>query len=165
MSVKINSRPQALVVAPTHRRETPQPRVTFRKVLDGGAQLLAAGARVATRIVGGPFLSAAVTNNPATQMAANGALQSIASSSGGSVAGGSAGNLPGLGGGPLGVDNGTQNPLSPYIQNQNQNMNEDLQLLALQDQIQRNNRQIALVSNVMKARHDTAKSAISNIRS
>jgi hypothetical protein len=161
MSVKINSRPQALVVAPTRRRETPQPRVTFRKVLDGGAQLLAAGARVATRIVGGPFLSAAVTNNPATHVAQNGALQNLSPGVGGGSGVGS--NVPGLGGGPLGVNNGTQNPLSPYMQNQG--MTDDLQLLALQDQIQRNNRQIALVSNVMKARHDTAKSAISNIRS
>jgi hypothetical protein len=41
----------------------------------------------------------------------------------------------------------------------------DLKLLALQDRIQRSNRQVVLISNVMRGRHDTAKSAISNLRS
>lgn len=41
---------------------------------------------------------------------------------------------------------------------------DDLRLLALQDQIQRCNRAIQLLSQVMKGRHDTAKEAISNIR-
>jgi len=40
----------------------------------------------------------------------------------------------------------------------------ELQLLALQNEIQRQNRQMMLISNVMKARHETAKSAIANIR-
>ena len=41
----------------------------------------------------------------------------------------------------------------------------DLQLLALQQKIQSHNRQITLLSNVMKARHDTEKSTLRNIRS
>ena len=41
----------------------------------------------------------------------------------------------------------------------------DLELLALQERIQRTSRQVMMVSNVMKGRHDTAKAAISNIRS
>lgn len=46
-----------------------------------------------------------------------------------------------------------------------QRYDDDLKLLSLQDQIQRHNRQISLVSNVMKARHETAKAAITNLRS
>lgn len=41
----------------------------------------------------------------------------------------------------------------------------DLQLLALQQKIQSHNRQITLLSNVMKARHDTEKNTLRNIRS
>jgi hypothetical protein len=47
---------------------------------------------------------------------------------------------------------------------QGENVNEDLRLLALQSEIQRHDRRIALASNMMKARHDTAKAAIGNIR-
>jgi hypothetical protein len=46
-----------------------------------------------------------------------------------------------------------------------QRMSDELELLTLQSEIQRRNRQIALLSNVLKARHDTAKAAINNLRS
>jgi len=152
MSLKIGQNNSALVIAPSRKRETPPPRVTFRKVMEGGAQVLAAGARVATRIVGGPFLSAAVTAGTPVAGAGAGALPGA---NGGSIANGA----PAVGG-----NAGQDDPLSAFT-NQSQGMSEDLKLLALQDQIQRNNRQIAMVSNVMKARHDTAKAAISNLRS
>jgi hypothetical protein len=38
------------------------------------------------------------------------------------------------------------------------------QLLALQQQIQQESQQFTTVSNVMRAKHDTAKAAVSNIR-
>jgi len=41
----------------------------------------------------------------------------------------------------------------------------DLDLLSLQARIQSHNRRIVLVSRVMKERHDTAGSAVSNMRS
>ena len=40
----------------------------------------------------------------------------------------------------------------------------NLQLLALQQQVQQENQQFSTVSNVMRAKHDTAKAAVSNIR-
>ena len=40
----------------------------------------------------------------------------------------------------------------------------NLQLLALQQQIQQENQRFTTVSNVMRAKHDTAKAAVSNIR-
>lgn len=155
MSLKIGQNMSSLVIAPSRKRETPPPRVTFRKVMEGGAQILAAGARVATRIVGGPFLSAAVTAGTPVAGASAGALPSVNSVRNGAGVSGS----PGLGGNAAPDD-----PLGAFA-SQGQGMSEDLKLLALQDQIQRNNRQIAMVSNVMKARHDTAKAAISNLRS
>ena len=40
----------------------------------------------------------------------------------------------------------------------------NLQYLQLQQNMQRQNRQFTLVSNIMKVKHDTAKSAINNVR-
>ena len=40
----------------------------------------------------------------------------------------------------------------------------NLQLLALQQQVQQENQRFTTVSNVMRAKHDTAKAAVSNIR-
>lgn len=40
----------------------------------------------------------------------------------------------------------------------------NLQLLELQEQIQQENRRFTTVSNVLRAKHDTAKAAVSNIR-
>jgi hypothetical protein len=39
-----------------------------------------------------------------------------------------------------------------------------LQYLQLQQKIQQDNRQFTLISNIMKAKHDTAKNAINNLR-
>ena len=39
-----------------------------------------------------------------------------------------------------------------------------MQLLALQQQIQNDSQQFSTMSNVMRARYDTAKAAVSNIR-
>ncbi|MCC6746414.1 MAG: hypothetical protein IT371_02075 [Deltaproteobacteria bacterium] len=58
----------------------------------------------------------------------------------------------------------SSDPADPLRAASSQKYGEDLKLLELQDQIQRQNRQISLVSNVMKARHETSKSAIGNIR-
>ena len=43
-------------------------------------------------------------------------------------------------------------------------MDGDLQYLQLQQDMQHENRQFTMVSNIMKVKHDTAKSSINNIR-
>lgn len=48
------------------------------------------------------------------------------------------------------------------MQEMNQTFN--LQYLKLQEDMQAQNRQFTLVSNIMKVKHDTAKSAINNVR-
>lgn len=48
------------------------------------------------------------------------------------------------------------------IQEMNQSFN--LQYLALQRKMQHENRQFTMVANIMKVRHDTARSAINNVR-
>lgn len=48
------------------------------------------------------------------------------------------------------------------MQEMNQSFN--LQYLGLQQKMQADNRQFAMVSRIMKKRHDTAKNAINNVR-
>ncbi len=48
------------------------------------------------------------------------------------------------------------------MQEMNQTFN--LQYLKLQEDMQAQNRQFTLISNIMKVKHDTAKSAINNVR-
>jgi hypothetical protein len=48
------------------------------------------------------------------------------------------------------------------LQRESRDMN--LELLALQEQVQQENRRFSTASNVLKARHETAKAAIGNIR-
>ena len=43
-------------------------------------------------------------------------------------------------------------------------MDGDLQYLQLQQDMQHENRQFTMVSNIMNVQHDTAKSSINNIR-
>ena len=125
----------------SRKRQTPLPVATFKKVLKGGAQVLLSGARVATQIVGGPVLSAAISR---TGQEASAALD---------------GAQPTSTGGKM----DDQGELWKGLHEQR--LTDELKLLALQDRIQRDNRQVSLISNVMKARHETAKSAIGNIRS
>ncbi len=129
---KIGRTLQTLTIEQTRSRQTPKPHLTFTKVLQGGANILLAGAQGASTLVGSPLLSAAVSRAKA----------------GTDLIGG---NQPSQG--------------DPAQVLQQARFNDELKLLAIQDEIQRRDRQISLISNVMKAKHDTAKSTIGNIRS
>lgn len=126
------------------QRQTPATPSGFKLALAEGSRVLIAGAAAATRMVGLPTLSAAISRVGSDTVGTATAFDSA----GTPLAGGSVGSVGSIGSGQLGS-----------------RVTDDLQLLALQDQIQREGRQIALVSNVMKARHETTKAAISNIRS
>lgn len=54
--------------------------------------------------------------------------------------------------------------LAATKQMQEMNQTFNLQYLQLQQQMQHQNRQFTLVSNIMKTKHDTAKAAINNVR-
>ena len=62
---------------------------------------------------------------------------------------------------PLLSSTQAQDPATALHQQQ---VSDDLKLLAIQSKIQQHNRQVAMLSNVMKSQHDTAKAAISNMR-
>jgi hypothetical protein len=136
-----------LEIDATRTRQTERPATPFRSVLAGGVSLLMSGAEVATHVVGGPVLAAAV--HDARVNATNG------------ITGGA-------GAGPAGLAASPGASGSPATANVDTLMQQGLasnhQLLALQMQVQQENQRFTTVSNVMRAKHDTAKAAVSNIR-
>jgi hypothetical protein len=122
---------------------------TFGEVLKSGLGVVLQGAAAAAN-VGAPLLMSAVRM---TAGAAAGAAGAGASAGG---AGGGAGALSSTGSG--------DDYMSQVKELQQQSRDMNLEMLALQEQTQQENRRFTTVSNVLKARHDTAKAAISNIR-
>jgi hypothetical protein len=142
-----------LEIDATRARQTERPAAPFRSVLAGGVSVLMTGAEVATHVVGGPVLAAAVHD------ARVGAANAITGSAGTVPAGAappSALAVAGGGAGPAGTASVETLMQSGQASN--------LQLLALQQQVQQENQRFTTVSNVMRAKHDTAKAAVSNIR-
>ena len=141
-----------LEIDATRNRQTEPPATPFRSVLAGGVSLLMSGAEVATHVVGGPVLAAAVHD------ARVGATNAIAGTTGGGPGAAAAATALGAaaGGGSPGVTS-----VEAMMQ---QGQASNLQLLALQEQVQQENQRFTTVSNVMRAKHDTAKAAVSNIR-
>jgi hypothetical protein len=146
VSPQLSGAEARLTVAGTRQRQTERPPAPFRDVLAGGVSLLLSGAEVATHVVAGPVMAAAVhgARVEATTAVSGGATQASMTASAGSSAG--ATDLPGV---------------QSLLQD---GQASNLQLLALQEQIQNESQQFSTVSNVMRARYDTAKAAVSNIR-
>jgi hypothetical protein len=144
-----------LEIDTTRARQTEPPAAPFRSVLAGDVSLLMTGAEVATHVVGGPVLAAAVHD---ARVGATGAIV------GGGPAG--AGGMLAPGSGVAGVAaaaaGGPEMAGMEALMQQGQVSN--LQLLALQQQVQQESQRFTTVSNVMRAKHDTAKAAVSNIR-
>jgi hypothetical protein len=145
------------------------PRTDFgtqvRNGVAGGAGAAGAAIGVAAPFVpGAAVVSAAVTGAAGSVQGGGG----FAGSSGQVAAGGE--QIP-FGGPGLNTPTNAQstgNPQQDMI-NQTKNMQEmmasfNLQYLQLQERMQAENRSFTTVSNVMKTKHDTAKSSISNVR-
>src|SRR4051794_36696246 len=158
-----NSTDSRLEIAATRARQTEKPPAPFRDVLVGGVSLLMSGAEVATHVVAGPVMAAAVHD------ARIGAVSSISGSPGSfgppgvgpafEAAGRGTAGLPptGTGGGPSGTPASVQSLMQD-------GQSSNMQMLALQQQIQDESQRFTTVSNVMRAKYDTAKAAVSNIR-
>ena len=125
----------------TQARVTPRPASDrFRDALGQGAtELLSGVEQLAGLAPGGTAITAAVRG---------------AAGAGSTAAGTTTQSAEGPGG-----DSATS-PASALMDSTSQSM----QLLELQQQISMEQRQFTTVSNVMKARHDTAKSVINNVR-
>ncbi len=144
MSTRIQSGgPSTGVVStPTASRVTPAPARPFRQVVGAGQSAVVNGAEAAVRrLPGGPVLAAAF-RSPGGATASNPGASAEGSSGTAGPAGGST----------------IEDALA-------QNADKNLYYLQLQERISAENRSFTALSNVLKARHDTVKSAINNIRS
>jgi len=177
-------------IAATRPRQTTPPATPFRDFLAGSVSVLMGGAEVATHVLGAPTLAAAVqtargqatsaivgspfTSGPnilasvaatsaavspsALTSAAVGAASPAASPLGGAAASAPQTALTSMTGGSDASDMATMQAM----QRENQAFN--MQLLGLQEQVQQDSQRFTTISNVMRAKQDTAKAAISNIR-
>ncbi len=156
------------------------PRTDFgaqvRNGVSAGAGTAGAAIGVAAPFVpGAAVVSAAVTGAAGSLGGGGGGSSGGYGVGGGGGAGGASGasgadGIP-LGGPGLSSNTGTKSSGSSQqdMLNQTKDMQEmmasfNLQYLQLQEKMQMENRSFTTVSNVMKTKHDTAKSSISNVR-
>ena len=119
----------------TRGRVTPQPAsARFRDLVGVGADALLSGVESASAMVPGGTVVSA-------------AVREARSSAGGQEAEGPGGSQA-----------------AGFEDMQRSMMDDNMELLRLQEQIQAENRRFSTLSNVMKARHETAKNSINNIR-
>lgn len=146
-------------------RVTAPPGQPFKALMGAGANSILSGAEAAvTRLPGGPILAAALRPGVADGGAVSHSPASVGIASGGvgtSTPEGGAGTA-GIAGAPGGVGaagegGGIESALS-------QSANQNLYYLELQERMGAENRNYSAISNVLKARHDTVKNAIGNIR-
>ena len=126
----------------TRARTTIRSGPSFSDVLKGGLGIILTGATAAAGPVGGALLTSAVRGNAAGTASSAGSYTSALGNSG--------------------TSDGDMMQQMRDLQAQSRDMN--LEMLGLQEQVQQENRRFSTASNVLKARHDTAKAAIGNIR-
>ena len=155
MSTRIESGGPAtgVTVIPTATRVTPPPARPFQHVLHAGAQAVILGAEAAAnRLPGVPLIAAALRPMPAS--AASVELSPSTRPEGSTGTAGAEGATGGVA--------ATGDPsLDGFLQHQS---DLNTQYLLLQERISSENREYTAVSNILKARHDTVKNAIGNIR-
>lgn len=134
----------AVSVTVTRPRQTEAPPSPFRDILAGSVTVLMSGARLATHVLGVPSLAAAVQDSRAGGGGAAPRTAMTATTS------------------AMADGGGSDMAAMQAMQRESQVFN--LQLLELQEQIQQENRRFTTISNVLRAKHDTAKAAVSNIR-
>lgn len=138
-------------------RVTAPPGQPFKAVMGAGARAILSGAeQVVTRLPGGPILAAALRPAAADAGPASSASATATGSltpEGSTGTGGSAG-----GASVAGAENGGVEAAL------NQSANQNLYFIEIQERISAESRSYSAISNVLKARHDTVKNAIGNIR-
>ncbi len=156
--VSTSARPDFVAVT-SAPRPTPLPvRVSFSEVLAKGARGAVAGAEAAVRALPGGSLIAVALRGAAH----GGATAATAMMSGAAGAGVGAPFAPeGPGAHASGASAGGEGGIESSLQ-QSQEMN--LYYLQIQEQVNAQNRSFSTLSNVLKAEHDTVKTAIGNIR-
>jgi hypothetical protein len=156
-----------VVTVESTARPTPTPvRVPFSQVLAAGAGALVNGAQAAVNVIpGAPVMALSVRGGAAPGLAApitpglgvGGVSVNPEGPGGVGVGGGISGTGITIGGAGVGGTDGVAQSLQ-----QAQEMN--LYYLQIQQEVDAENRQFSTYSNVLKAEHDTVKTAIGNIR-
>ena len=127
------------------------------------------GAAVATHVLGAPRLAAAVSvaESRATTAITGGGLSSRAPLAAGPAAAASGPGMPGsaTGAAALAGTGAGHSDLATMQAMQRESQVFNMQLLELQEEVQQEKRRFSTLSNVLRAKHDTAKAAVSNIRS
>jgi hypothetical protein len=140
----------------TATRVTPGTGPTFAEVMQGSAQSLVRGATAAVRVLPMSPVVAASVRTPVMSAEAGGVHASP-------VGVGWQVSAEAVGGG-VGVSTGG-GAAGPSVEDALQKSQEmNLYYLQLQEQMAAENRAYTAYSNVLKARHDTVKNAIGNIR-
>lgn len=135
----------------TAARTTAQPSRPFQQIVRASASAIVATAeQAATRLPGGPILAAAL--RPVPGSAALQAAQSNAPEGPDSALPAASGSVS-----PTGATPNVEGVLA-------QNADQNLYYLQLQERISQESRTFTALSNVLKARHETVKNAITNIR-
>lgn len=154
------------------------PRTDFgtqvRNGVSAGAGTAGAAIGVAAPFVPGAAVVSAAVSGAAGGISGGGGAGGASYGSGAGGVGGGGGSIAGdipTNGPGLGTPTGTQSSGNGQqdLLNQTKDMQEmmasfNLQYLQLQEKMQMENRSFTTVSNVMKTKHDTAKSSISNVR-
>ena len=140
----------------TAPRVTPEPARPFQQLMNASTAAIVNGAEAAvTHLPGGGILAAALRPS--------GANPSVLSSA--TRAEGSTGTATsGLGSSTGGAVGAAGTGSSGIEQVMSQDADQNLYYLKLQEQISAESRSYSAISNVLKARHDTMKNAIGNLR-
>ncbi|MEO7033770.1 MAG: hypothetical protein ABI548_07800 [Polyangiaceae bacterium] len=138
----------------TAPRVTPEPARPFQQMMSAGSVAIVSGAEAAvTHLPGGSIIAAAMRSGGSAG-AVPGAPLNRAEGPTGTATSGVAG---GVASGSSGGDPSIQAVMS-------QDADQNLYYLKLQEQMSAESRSYSAISNVLKARHDTMKNAIGNIR-
>ena len=142
----------------TAARVTPEPARPFQQVMNAGSAAIVSGAEAAvTHLPGGGILAAAMRPGGGGGGGGSYGLSTLNRPEGPtgtatSALGGGLNGMPGVAG-----SGGIEQVMS-------QDADQNLYYLKLQEQISAESRGYSAVSNVLKAKHDTMKNAIGNIR-
>ena len=151
-------------------------RTSFGDVLSTGLSksantVMSAGNMAAPFIPGGAVLSAAITGLGSLKSAQSGGSAApgstgLTSSSGTPVGGSSSSSSSTMNSVESLAAGGSEGAIMMQATREMQEMNQqfNLQYLNLQQDMQQENRKFTAISNVMKTKHDTAKSMIQNVR-
>jgi len=161
--VAVGGPPPSVFPTPTAPRVTPEPARPFQQVMNASSAAIVSGAEAAvTHLPGGSILAAAMRPGGSGLAPGLSGANPYGPSAAVNRAEGPTGTATSALGGGFGNGISAGDPSMQQVLSQDADQN--LYYLKLQEQISAESRGYSAVSNVLKARHDTMKNAIGNIR-